>query len=158
MLVGVRKLEGRNMPWSRLLARHSGQITRADKRKMASAYRVTFYILQALAGFYFTYFPFRAVLDALVDAYAYGAGAMLLLGSLLSIVGVLSQRWAGEIAGLPLCCTSLAIIGTVLLLRGSNVASDGLGLLFWAFVVILLDRHSYVRYMKRTASRERALA
>ena len=129
-----------------------------DKRRFRRPLRATIYGAQAVAGLCFTLYPLRTALEAIAQAYTYGAGFLLAVGGILALSGILIRRRAGELVGLPLCCIASATLAVVLLSQWQNLAAIGLGFIFVAFTFWMLDRWTFVQYASEVSRRERARA
>ena len=101
--------------------------------KWLKVWRVTAYALMALAGLLLLFSPLLA------EELGYIAVAMsgfLLVGGLSSMIGAITERWAGEFMGIPLLSSSFAVFGIISTIGAINEAPFVAGANFCLLIAV----------------------
>lgn len=113
--------------------------------------RVTGYAMMAAAGGVAFAIPVSSI-QASTGWLVYLWAGFLLVGGILSGFGAFTDRWIGELTGLPLISSAFGVYFVVLALA-RTVAAAAAALAFGAIAVILLARWQDVSKIRQEADR-----
>lgn len=113
--------------------------------------RVTGYAMMAAAGGVAFAIPVSSI-QATTGWLVYLWATFLLVGGLLCAGGAITDRWIGELAGLPLISSAFAVYFVVLVLA-RTVSGAAAGLAFGAVALFLWARWQDVSTIRQEADR-----
>lgn len=118
------------------------------------------YSLFCMVGVTSAFYPLGSFTSSTSQIITYGWSAVLSIGGLLGLVGVLKRSPALEFAGIPVQVSAISVFGIVLVWRGivgTNVNSQWgaivVGMLMLALAAKLLARWFDIGYSVRMGSR-----
>lgn len=114
--------------------------------------RVAGYVLMAAAGGVAFAIPARSI-QASTGWLVYLWAGFLLLGGLLCGWGAVTDRWIGELAGLPLISSAFGVYFVVLFLT-RTVSGAAAALAFGAVALLLVARWRDISTVRREADRQ----
>ena len=101
--------------------------------------RGTGYLMLAVAGGG-GFFVYSEALNATIGVMTFAWAAFLLLGGGLGVYSAVSDRWIGELAGIPLLCSALMVYGFALLIIVPSTAGIIIAALMLSLAFLLLAR------------------
>jgi hypothetical protein len=113
--------------------------------------RVVSYTMMAAAGGVAFAIPVSSI-QATTGWLVYLWATFLLVGGVLCGLGALTDRWIGELAGLPLISSAFAVYFVVLVLA-RTAAGAAAGLAFGAVALVLIARWQDVSQIRQEADR-----
>jgi O-antigen/teichoic acid export membrane protein len=137
--------------------------TAVDHRAGASTFRVARgvkYTLCCLSAIMSAFYPSSVLADAFnaYSLFAYAWSAMLFMGAVTSLIGIVSRTWVGEYIGLWGVIASLMLYSLSCFATFHDATGNGrifLGFLIAAFAMSTFARHQDVVFQKRVADYER---
>lgn len=115
------------------------------------AVRVVGYAMMAAAGGVAFAIPVRSI-EAATGWLVYVWATFLLVGGLLAGFGALTDRWIGELTGLPMISSAFSVYFVVLILA-RTVAGAAAGLAFGAIALFVWARWLDVSTIRQEADR-----
>lgn len=117
--------------------------------------RIAGYVMMACGGGVAFAIPAGSI-QASAGALVYLWATFLLLGGVMCAAGALTDRWLGELVGLPLISSAFGVYCVVLGLRG-GANGTAAALAFGAIALILMARHQDITVVRREAARAATL-
>lgn len=113
--------------------------------------RITGYLLMAFGGATAFAIPAVSIRES-TGPMVYLWGAFLLVGGGLCAYGAATDRWIGELSGLPLVAAAFGVYGVILALT-RTVSGAAASLAFTAVALILVSRWQDISLIRKEATR-----
>ncbi|MFC9085368.1 hypothetical protein [Nocardiopsis dassonvillei] len=120
---------------------HSRRRSRVDRRRRWRPLWIAFHTGILASGVAFVVWGSVPVIEVAGRQAAYVWGVFFIVGAIISLIGTISRRWTGELAGLPLAMGGLATYAAALWLTTPEVITRvGLALLLSTLILPLWAR------------------